>query len=59
MFNQDYRKLVVAFGPGPEAQALRARCLEMLGKVFGHKLGRPPAGNSQKMLASFLEQMVG
>ena len=61
LFDQTKRKLVMAFGHGPEALALRSRVLEVLGAVEGieMKWGRAPAGNLERRLQGFLEDMVG
>ena len=60
-YDQSQRKLVMAFGHGPEALGVRSRVLEVLNSLEGMvlKWGRAPAGNLERRLQSFLEDMVG
>ena len=53
------QKLILAFGPGPEAPAIRSRCLEVASAEWDWKQGRPPAGNLERKLGSWLQQTVG
>ena len=61
LFDQTQRKAVLAFGPGPEAAALRSQVLTRLkaeeGFVF--KVGKAPPGNLERQLSQFLDSVVG
>ena len=59
LFRMDQRKLMLAFGPGAEAQALRSRVMQVLaGQKLDHKQGRPPAGHMERLLSQWVQDMV-
>ena len=61
LYDPSQRRAVLAFGPGPEAAALRGRVLEKLKQEKGYqfKLGKPPPGNLERQVGQFLDQIVG
>ena len=61
LFDQTQRKAVFAFGPGPEAAALRSQVLTRLKaeEGFQFKVGKPPPGNLERQLSQFLDSIVG
>ena len=53
-------KLALAFGPGPDAQALRSRVLLRLSALegFEHRQGKSPATHMERVLSAWVEAMV-
>jgi hypothetical protein len=53
-------KLVLSFGVGPDAQALRNRILSRLSALegFEHKPGRSPPTHMERVLSAWVEEMV-
>ena len=60
LFDPKMKKLVMCSGAGPEARALRSRLLQVLKAQEGRiwKAGRPPAGNLERLLCCWVEEMV-
>ena len=53
-------KIVMAFGPGPDALELRSRVLLRLSALdgFEHKQGKSPATHMERVLSAWVEAMV-
>ena len=55
------KKLIISFGPSPQAQKLRCVFMSSLNSLedVTHKMGRPPAGYMERELSQWLEVLVG
>jgi chemotaxis protein histidine kinase CheA len=60
LFNPELKKLVLMFGPGPEAQSLRKKILEELTQIdrFELKCGQAPKGHMERELQEWLVNLL-
>jgi hypothetical protein len=60
LYKQESKKLVLSFGPGPEAQELRKAIIQTMceQKEWEFKQGRPPAGHMERLLSQWATDIV-